>query len=320
MVLTLAGPTPHVQGRLYPFKGGPPLAGTAAFGLTPGVPASTPSLCILQSVDKSSARKLSVAHLGSARTAEARTLSIDGAVDLAALGPNALLVLSAQSSSALIAATPFNFVSADAVGGLSIHRATDLGVSPMPGFTWQALGAHSGAGVFVAVRTSDDSYDIVLFSSRSDPPVLRNSATLRASVAEAVIGVAIADVYGDGAPHVVVTYADSTVDVLWLTEGADDLYRAASFRLDPAWGDAPAAAASPRVTPPPPPPARWISVAAGAWLGAAAAMPTCCRENRSSSASARPPTQRVASGPPQVLRRHRPSRRTCCSLGGRSTG
>ena len=29
VVLTLAGPTPHVQGRLYPFKGGPPLAGTA---------------------------------------------------------------------------------------------------------------------------------------------------------------------------------------------------------------------------------------------------------------------------------------------------
>ena len=117
VVLTLSGPTPHVQGRLYPFKGGPPLAGTAAFGLTPGVPASTPSLCILQSVDKSSARKLSVAHLGSARTAEARTLSIDGAVDLAALGPNALLVLPAQSSSALIAATPFNFVSADAEEG-----------------------------------------------------------------------------------------------------------------------------------------------------------------------------------------------------------
>jgi hypothetical protein len=40
-------------------------------------------------------------------------------------------------------------------------------------------------------------------------------------------------------PHVLITYADSTTDVLWLTEGAEALYRTASTRLDPVALSAP---------------------------------------------------------------------------------
>ena len=77
----------------------------------------------------------------------------------------------------------------------------------------------------------DSSLDVYLFTSGSSPTLLA-SATLSASVKLEVIGVEIADVYAGGAPHVLVAYADSTVDVLWLSAGADALYRAASFRLD----------------------------------------------------------------------------------------
>ena len=73
------------------------------------------------------------------------------------------------------------------------------------------------------------------------------SATLSASVTLPVIGVELADIYADGAPHLLIAYADSTVDVLWLSAGADPLHRAASFRLDPAGASA-----------------RWLGFSAGA--------------------------------------------------------
>jgi hypothetical protein len=260
-VLLLGGPTPHVTATHHDAVSVPgrPIAGVAAFGLVSSrvAPAGTPALAVIQQA--SAGNILSVAAVGLPDSA--RSLDVGGAVSLAALAPNALVVLS-NPTSAHPAEPPFKFVSADAATGeLSVASESTLGIAPKDGYTWRAAGA--GFGLLAAVRSSAAGaagvagpgavVDVFLFAVPTAAPfgpTLRKAASLPSpSPAAAIISVAVADVYGDGAPAVLLTWSDSTVDVLWVGDGAEDLYRAASFRLDPAAN------------------ATWASVAAGAWLG-----------------------------------------------------
>ena len=145
-VLLLSGPTPHVvETHSFIFGSGKPVAGAAAV-----TPAGT-ALCIIQG---SADAVLACAALSP--PAKAAELAIPGALDLAALAPNALLVLSSD-------AKPFKFVSTDY--HLRVINATDLGVAARAGYAWRAVG--SGAGLFAAVRSSADllSLDVFLFSA-----------------------------------------------------------------------------------------------------------------------------------------------------------
>lgn len=255
-VLLLGGPTPHVVDNRTWAHDGVPIAGTAdAHG----------ALCLVTQ-DGGDGRHLACSTLKQPPAAT-NTLAVDGAVAVAALGPASLVVLSSPTPSEPDAAKPFKLVVTDAAGSLRVASETDLGVPARPGYAWRSLGVGEldGATALAAVRSSVDgsSLEIFLFAmhvgSGATPtptPTLRASATLSASVPLPVIGVELADVYADGAPHLLIAYADSTVDVLWLSAGADALHRAASFRLDPAG-----------------PSSRWLGFSAGAWLNSSLALP-----------------------------------------------
>ena len=256
-VLLLGGPTPHVVETCRSvFTGGASLSATAASGLLAPVSSSTEALCVIQNTSRGQGRLACVSLSSSGRPTKPQELEADGAVSVVALGPNSLLVLSTPTTGE-IDEKPFKFVSADPTGILSVTRHTDLGVSIKQGYVWRflAAGEIDGGNIFAVVRTSANGFtlEVLLFSTTTSPPTLRASTILSASVAHAVIGVAIADVYADGAPHVLITYADSTMDVLWLSGGADALYRAASFRLDPVG-----------------PSAHWCQMSAGNWLNSTA--------------------------------------------------
>jgi hypothetical protein len=252
-VLLLGGPTPHVV-ETHQASSGKPIAGTAAVGIVPSVSSSMEALCLIQQVG--SGATLSCAAFSP--PTKALELVTNGAVGVCSLGTNSLVVLSTPTP-ACPAVKPFKFVSADAQGNLRVTRETDLGVTAKPGYAWRAVGAGqlSGNTVFAAVRSSADDTALEVFAfsaSDASAPTQLASAALTASVPLPVIGVSVADIYADGAPHVLITYADSTTDVLWLTEGAEALYRAASTRLDPVG-----------------PSARWLSIAAGSWLSSSSA-------------------------------------------------
>ena len=251
-IYSLAGPTPHVvHSHVSVFgSGGVPIAGTAALGIVPLAPSTTPALCII--IDETNSHSLACAVLSSGPPAtKTQTLVAQGAVSVAALGANSLLVLSTPGPSCPDV-KPFKMVSADpSSGALSVKSETDLGVASKAGFEWRAVGAGevSGSGVFAAVRSSANHtlLDVYLFSTATTK--LRASATLAATVACKVISLQIVDVYADGAPALYLFYSDSTADVLWLTDGADALYRAATSRLDPAG-----------------PTTQWLGASAGSWL------------------------------------------------------
>ena len=249
-VLLLDGPTPHVAAihtDLLPV--GVPIAGTASIGLVPQAP-NVSALCVIMKVK--GVETLAVSAVGRFPW---HTLPISGAVSIATLGPNSLVILSASSP------TPFQLIAADTTSGsLHLVSASTLGVAPKPGYTWNSIGA--GHGLLAAIRSSSSSspfqrrdiLEVFLFSTSGSgaTPALIASSTLHASSKTNVISIAVADVYADGAPHVLLTYSDSTTDVLWCTDGAEPLYRAASFRLDPSpWFSG----------------YEWASVAHGAWLG-----------------------------------------------------
>ena len=247
-VLLLGGPTPHVlETYTDTLPAGVPFAGVAATGLVPSSEPDTPALCVLQRV--ASGVMLSAVAVGSATPVQ--SLAVPGAVSVAAVASNSLVVL-CDPTFADPAAKPFQTVSADAAGVLSVTGTSDLGVAAKKGWLWRAVGATTP--LMGAARQSADgrSLDVFLFSTQTSPPTLTANVSLDASSTAPVIGIAVADVYGDGAPALMVTYADSTTDSLWLTDGADALYRAASFPLDPA---APTGKA------------RWVSAAYGSWLG-----------------------------------------------------
>ena len=282
-VLLLGGPTPHVlETHTDPLPAGVPFAGVAATGLVPSEP-DTPALCVLQTV----ASGITLSAVAVASATPASSLAVPGAVSVAALASNSLVVL-CDPTPASPAAKPFQMVSADATGALSVTGTSDLGTIAKKGWLWRAVGS---AGVdptiplMGAARQSADgrSLDVFLFSTQTSPPTLTANVSLDASSTTPVIGVAVADVYGDGAPALMVTYADSTTDSLWLTDGADALYRAASFPLDPAASVGKA---------------RWVSAAYGSWLGSGPSLLSSESQVMGLRTAPPPPAPRTAGGPP----------------------
>ena len=242
-VLLLDGPTPHVVGNHTDMlPAGVPIAATSAIDLIP----NTAAICAIQWTAKGEILSVAVPSRKSPKP-----LAVNGAISVTSLGSNNVVALATGPKTA-----PFLFVSAHATSGeLYVVSATDLGVKAKPGYVWRAIGA-AADGQLAAVRSSPGNMilDVILFSNCSAAGSCSGSfpytRTLNSSSsAPIIIGASIADVYADGAPHLLLTYADSTMDVLWLTDGADPLYRAASFRLDPS------------------PSAVWASVALGPWLG-----------------------------------------------------
>ena len=278
-VLLLGGPTPHVlETHTDPLPAGAPFAGVAATGLVPTEP-DAPALCVLQTV----ASGVTLSAVAVASATPASSLAVPGAVSVAALASNSLVVL-CDPAPAGPAAKPFQMVSADAAGTLVLTGTSDLGVAPKKGWLWRAVGA-TGADpttpLMGATRQSADgrSLDVFLFSTQTSPPTLTANVSLDASSTAPVIGIAVADVYGDGAPALMVTYADSTTDSLWLTDGAHALYRAASFRLDPAAST-------------------WLSAAYGSWLSSDPSLLSSESQVMGLRAAPPPAAARATGGPP----------------------
>jgi hypothetical protein len=164
------------------------------------------------------------------------------------------------------AAEPFAIVDDDATGALRVNGTGSCGIAPRGGYSWVAVasGASGGParGLTVAARWSKAALatEVVLLNlnssavpaggSRLAPAAVVASAVVPGNSSAPLIGVSVADVYGDGVPAVLLVFSDSTMQVLWLGLGAAPLYLAATFALDPVGAAA----------------ARWRSVAVGAWL------------------------------------------------------
>jgi hypothetical protein len=182
------------------------------------------------------------------------------AVSVAALDGGGALLLRDDSSE------PFAIVDDDATGALRVNETGAAGVALRGGFVWVAVAAGDAGGaargLAAAARWSASSATSEVFllnltsaspatgAPRLAPSAVVASALIPGNTSAPLISAAISDVYGDGAPAVVLVFADSSVQVLWISAGASPLYLAASFSLDPAGAAA----------------ARWRAVAVGAWL------------------------------------------------------
>ena len=172
--------------------------------------------------------------------------AIPGVAGLAGLGPGGRLVALVPGSSA----TPFVVLDGKT---LATENRTSLGIAPRDGFAWSAIAAGpvEDSIMLAAIRTSsgaNDVADVRLFrQDAAAAAVLAPVASAPAhALASPLIGAAVADFYGDGAPLLALVCADSTVDGLWITDGAPLLYSAARTTLDPG--------------------RTWLSASAGAWL------------------------------------------------------
>jgi len=261
----LGGPTPYV---LRAFEDALPASAsgasvTAAASARFGARAA-PSLAVLRGGEASELVSLDALD-GAPSSARALDLP-SGAGTAVAISPAAagsgVVVLLGDGH----AARPFLLVDDDASGALAVAASSALGTTPRPGFEWRSVGA--GFGLLAAARgNASGSVEVFLFdaSARNNtawPPPLRASAIV-AGPASLLLHVAVADVFGDGAPAVLLVFADSSVLVLWLGAGTPaDLYVAAAFSLDPtAAASAGAGAGSAAAVG-----SLWSSVAVGAWL------------------------------------------------------
>ena len=271
-LLLLGGPTPFVlraiEDALPPSAAG--ANATAAASLAFSNSGGNASLALLRPT-LAGAELLSVDRVGSGggggsgggTSVRVLDLPLGGqglAVGVAALDGGGAVVLRDETEQ------PFAIVDDGAAGTLGVNETGACGIAQRGGFVWVAVasGAASGParGLVAAARWSKSSLatEVVLLNlsstsaggaaARLSPSAVVASAVVAANSSAALVGVAVADVPGDGATAVWRFFADSGVQVLWLGAGAAPLNLAAYFALDPA-----GAAAS-----------RWRSVAVGAWL------------------------------------------------------
>ena len=186
-VSVLGGPTPHVI-QTHPHKL------DLSKGRCVAAQISSQKLFVLQEH-----RLSSLAFDGS--TPEAVDLPAP-AVSSAAFDQGELVLLEGDDK-------PFAFVGPDEHGALVITNRTDLNVSAVPGCAWRGVGA--GHGMLAAVRTGAgcgvttdaDSLgmEVRLFGADGGGGwSALADATFSSATAAPLIGVAIADLYGDGAP------------------------------------------------------------------------------------------------------------------------
>ena len=253
-LVLLGGPTPHVLrtlvGALPPSAVGAN-ATAAATALLAG--RAAPSLALLRAGEVLAVDVLDGAP-GSVRALPLPPGGAAVALAPALAGANAtgVVVLRGDGGEPL----PFLLVNGAGAGGaLAVIAQSALGTAPRAGFAWRSVGA--GFGLLAAARANGSAVEVLLFDAANATadaawaPPLRASAVVSSPAgAPPLLQAALADVYGDGAPAVLLLFADSSVQVLWLGAGAAPLHLTASFALDPAGAAA----------------ARWASAAVGAWL------------------------------------------------------
>lgn len=160
---------------------------------------------------------------------------------------NSKLSLAVISEDAAVAATEHGFLLLG-IGGdkLVLLNQTDLNVPSSSKLTWQLLAAGFGGGstaasLFAAIRTpaaTDDqpvSAEVWLFEvskqpqPQSQPEYKYRTHTLVDVSSSRIVSAHIADIYGDGAPMLLLIHEDSTVDVLWLSTGTSLLSHVARW-------------------------------------------------------------------------------------------
>jgi hypothetical protein len=160
---------------------------------------------------------------------------------------NSKLSLAVISEDVAVAATEHGFLLLGIGGGkLVLLNQTDLNVPSSSKLTWQLLAAGFGGGstaasLFAAIRTpaaTDDqpvSAEVWLFEvskqpqPQSQPEYKYRTHTLVDVSSSRIVSAHIADIYGDGAPMLLLIHEDSTVDVLWLSTGTSLLSHVARW-------------------------------------------------------------------------------------------
>ena len=232
-VWLMAGPTPHVVHCVLAATSWAKGARGLAAGDLDGDGAA--ELIVLGATGGVSLVEIS--HAAGACTqqcspAAARVLAEDNTVAAVAI---AVLPKPSPSGAQLLAITapssgapPFALLRYDdKARALRVGSRTELGITARAGWTWSSVTAGgSSEGLLVAVtRVRDDSSSTavggnveVIALSAGSSGTLAPTANITVSLGSALLTTLIADMYGDGAPGLMIIERDTTMHYIWLPE------------------------------------------------------------------------------------------------------